>query len=41
MVFEKIARGAGRSNSFTVNGKSYPHEQDFLLKHGTIPADVS
>jgi FtsP/CotA-like multicopper oxidase with cupredoxin domain len=35
MVFEKIPRGAGKFNSFTVNGKSYPHEQEFMLKQGT------
>ena len=35
MVFEKVPRGAGKFNSFTVNGKSYPHEQEFLLKQGT------
>ncbi len=34
MVFEKIPRGAGKFNSFTVNGKAYPHEQEFLLKQG-------
>ena len=35
MVFEKVPRGAGKFNSFTVNGKSYPHEQEFVLKQGT------
>ena len=35
MIFEKIPRGAGKFNSFTVNGKEYPHEQEFLLKQGT------
>ena len=35
MVFEKIPRGAGKFNSFTVNGKPYPHDQEFLLKQGT------
>ena len=35
MVFEKVPRGAGKFNSFTVNGKVYPHEQEFLLKQGT------
>jgi FtsP/CotA-like multicopper oxidase with cupredoxin domain len=35
MAFEKIPRGAGKFNSFTVNGKSYPHDQEFLLKQGT------
>jgi FtsP/CotA-like multicopper oxidase with cupredoxin domain len=35
MVFEKVPRGAGKFNSFTVNGKAYPHDQEFLLKQGT------
>jgi FtsP/CotA-like multicopper oxidase with cupredoxin domain len=35
MVFEKVPRGAGKFNQFTVNGKPYPHEQEFLLKQGT------
>jgi FtsP/CotA-like multicopper oxidase with cupredoxin domain len=35
MLFEKVPRGAGKFNSFTVNGKSYPHEQEFVLKQGT------
>jgi len=35
MVFEKVPRGAGKFNQFTVNGKPYPHEQEFLLKPGT------
>ncbi len=35
MVFVKVPRGAGKFNSFTVNGKEYPHEQEFLLKQGT------
>jgi FtsP/CotA-like multicopper oxidase with cupredoxin domain len=35
MIFEKIPRGAGKFNSFTVNGKSYPHDQEFVLKRGT------
>jgi FtsP/CotA-like multicopper oxidase with cupredoxin domain len=34
MLFEKIPRGAGKYNSFTVNGKEYPHEQEFVLKQG-------
>ncbi len=34
MTFEKVPRGAGKFNSFTVNGKSYPHEQEFMLKQG-------
>jgi FtsP/CotA-like multicopper oxidase with cupredoxin domain len=35
MVFEKIPRGAGKFNSFTVNGKPYPHDREFVLKQGT------
>jgi len=35
MIFEKIPRGAGKYNSFTVNGKEYPHDQEFVLKQGT------
>ena len=35
MIFEKVPRGAGKFNSFTVNGKEYPHDQEFLLKRGT------
>lgn len=35
MIFEKVPRGAGKFNSFTVNGKAYPHDQEFLLQKGT------
>lgn len=35
MIFEKVPRGAGKFNSFTVNGKSYPHDQEFVLHEGT------
>jgi FtsP/CotA-like multicopper oxidase with cupredoxin domain len=35
MVFEKIPKGAGKFNSFTVNGKPYPHDGEFVLKQGT------
>jgi len=35
MVFEKVPRGMGRFNTFTVNGKVYPHDQEFVLKEGT------
>lgn len=35
MVFVKIPRGAGKFNTFTVNGKQYPHDQEFMLKQGT------
>ena len=34
MVFEKIPGGAGKFNTFTVNGKSYPHENEFVLRQG-------
>jgi FtsP/CotA-like multicopper oxidase with cupredoxin domain len=34
MVFEKVPRGDGRFNTFTVNGKPYPHDQEFVLKQG-------
>jgi FtsP/CotA-like multicopper oxidase with cupredoxin domain len=34
MVFEKIPRGMGKFNSFTVNGKAYPHDQEFVFKQG-------
>jgi FtsP/CotA-like multicopper oxidase with cupredoxin domain len=34
MVFEKIPSGAGRFNLFNVNGKPYPHENEFLLQQG-------
>jgi FtsP/CotA-like multicopper oxidase with cupredoxin domain len=34
MIFEKIPRGSGKFNSFTVNGKPYPHENEFVLKQG-------
>jgi FtsP/CotA-like multicopper oxidase with cupredoxin domain len=35
MIFEKVPRGSGRFNTFTVNGKVGPHDQEFLLKQGT------
>jgi FtsP/CotA-like multicopper oxidase with cupredoxin domain len=35
MAFEKVPRGAGLFNSFTVNGTMYPHDQEFVLKQGT------
>jgi FtsP/CotA-like multicopper oxidase with cupredoxin domain len=34
MIFEKIPSGAGLFNSWTVNGKEYPHDQEFVLKQG-------
>jgi FtsP/CotA-like multicopper oxidase with cupredoxin domain len=35
MTFTKVPRGAGKLNSFQVNGTSYPHDQEFVLKQGT------
>jgi len=35
MVFEKIPSGAGQFNLFTVNGKQYPHDREFVLQQGT------
>ncbi|HWC97650.1 MAG TPA: multicopper oxidase domain-containing protein [Candidatus Sulfopaludibacter sp.] len=35
MIFEKIPRGAGKFNLFTVSGKPYPHTDEFVLKQGT------
>jgi FtsP/CotA-like multicopper oxidase with cupredoxin domain len=35
MVFEKIPGGSGKFNTWLVNGKAYPHENEFLLKQGT------
>jgi FtsP/CotA-like multicopper oxidase with cupredoxin domain len=35
MAFEKVPRGEGKFNSFLVNGKPYPHDQEFVLKEGT------
>jgi FtsP/CotA-like multicopper oxidase with cupredoxin domain len=34
MIFEKIPRGAGKFNTFTVNGKPYPHQNEFVLHQG-------
>jgi FtsP/CotA-like multicopper oxidase with cupredoxin domain len=34
MVFEKIPGGAGKFNTFTVNGKPYPHADEFVLHEG-------
>ena len=34
MIFEKIPSGAGKFNLFHVNGKPYPHEQEFVLHEG-------
>jgi FtsP/CotA-like multicopper oxidase with cupredoxin domain len=35
MVFTKIPRGQGKFNSFQVNGRMYPHDQEFVLHQGT------
>jgi FtsP/CotA-like multicopper oxidase with cupredoxin domain len=34
MVFEKVPGGAGPFNLWTVNGKSYPHDREFVLQQG-------
>jgi FtsP/CotA-like multicopper oxidase with cupredoxin domain len=34
LVFEKIPGGAGQYNLWTINGKPYPHEHEFVLQHG-------
>jgi FtsP/CotA-like multicopper oxidase with cupredoxin domain len=34
MVFEKIPTGAGKFNLFHVNGKPYPHDNEFVLHEG-------
>ena len=34
MVFEKIPGGSGKFNLFLVNGKPYPHENEFVLTQG-------
>ncbi|MGH9392912.1 MAG: multicopper oxidase family protein, partial [Terriglobales bacterium] len=34
LVFEKIPRGAGSFNQFTVNGKPYPHDGELKLAAG-------
>jgi FtsP/CotA-like multicopper oxidase with cupredoxin domain len=34
MVFEKIPSGQGKFNLFLVNGKPYPHENEFVLQQG-------
>src|ERR1700737_3070397 len=35
MIFQKIPSGAGPFNSWNVNGKKYPHDQEFVLKKGS------
>jgi FtsP/CotA-like multicopper oxidase with cupredoxin domain len=34
MIIEKVPSGAGLFNSWKINGKEYPHDQEFLLKQG-------
>jgi len=34
MIFQKIPSGAGLFNSWTVNGKQYPHDREFVLQQG-------
>jgi FtsP/CotA-like multicopper oxidase with cupredoxin domain len=34
MIFEKIPGGAGKFNTFLVNGKPYPHADEFVLHQG-------
>ncbi|KAA6458347.1 copper oxidase [Acidobacteria bacterium AB60] len=34
MVFEKIPGGAGKFNLWLVNGKPYPHQNEFVLERG-------
>ncbi len=34
MVFEKIPGGAAPFNLWTINGKAYPHEREFVLQEG-------
>jgi len=34
MIFEKIPGGAGKFNSWLVNGKPYPHDNEFALQKG-------
>ena len=34
MIFEKVPGGAGKFNTFTVNGKPYPHDNEFVLHQG-------
>jgi FtsP/CotA-like multicopper oxidase with cupredoxin domain len=34
MIFEKIPGGSGKFNTFLINGKPYPHENEFVLKEG-------
>jgi FtsP/CotA-like multicopper oxidase with cupredoxin domain len=35
LTFEKVPGGAGKFNTWLVNGKVYPHEREFVLQQGT------
>jgi FtsP/CotA-like multicopper oxidase with cupredoxin domain len=34
MIFEKIPGGSGKFNTWLINGKPYPHENEFVLNQG-------
>jgi FtsP/CotA-like multicopper oxidase with cupredoxin domain len=34
MIFEKVPGGAGQFNAWTVNGKAYPHDREFVFQQG-------
>jgi hypothetical protein len=34
LLFEKVAAGAGPFNLWTINGKVYPHDNEFVLQQG-------
>jgi FtsP/CotA-like multicopper oxidase with cupredoxin domain len=34
MIFEKVPGGAGKFNTFLINGKPYPHTDEFVLHQG-------
>jgi FtsP/CotA-like multicopper oxidase with cupredoxin domain len=35
LIFEKIPGGAGKFNLWLINGKPYPHQQEFVLQEST------
>ena len=35
LIFEKVPSGAGKFNLWLINGKPYPHDQEFVLEQGT------
>ena len=35
LIFEKVPGGAGKFNSWLINGKPYPHDREFVLHQGT------